>query len=168
METPNFQNLDEAKAYINSLKHEGVKCPCCYQLVKYYPYKLSSGMAYVLIQMYKSDKEWVHPIQEFRTVNGDYAKLRWWGLIEDRQDEPEEDKKASGYWRITPKGMAFVEGTIKVTEKAILFDNQCWGYEGDEIYITDALSNKFNYSELMGNFVRKRYASINGQIDMVF
>ena len=99
--------------------------------------------------MYKSNKEWVHPLKDLKTNNGDYAKLRFWGLLQSSSDEPEEDKKSSGFWKITDKGKKFVENSITIKEKAYLFNNKCYGFTGEEINIVQALGNKFSYSELM-------------------
>lgn len=106
-------------------------------------------MVVVLIKMYKFGKEWVHPLKDLKTNNGDYAKLRFWGLVQPSSDEPTDEKKASGFWRITEEGKRFVENKIKVKEKAFLFNNKCYGFNGKEINIIEALGNKFNYSELM-------------------
>ena len=72
----------EAKEFLKSKLDEGAICPCCKQNVKMYRYKLTSGLAVVLIKFYHRSGKWVHPIKTFKTINGDYAKLRHWGLIE--------------------------------------------------------------------------------------
>ena len=150
MSTPNNSStLEEAKKYLRDNFSEGVPCPCCTQLVKLYGYKINVGMVVVLIKMYKFGKEWVHPLIDLKTNNGDYAKLRFWGLVEPKSKEPTEDKKASGYWRITEEGKKFVEGNKLVKEKAFLFNNKCYGFKGKEITIIEALGKKFSYSELM-------------------
>ena len=152
MNTLNNNNtLEQAKKYLRDNFNEGVKCPCCTQEVKLYKYKINVGMAVVLIQMYKLNKEWVHPLKDLKTNNGDYAKLRFWGLVKPCTDELEEDKKASGYWKVTEAGRKYVENKITVKEKAYLFNNKCYGFSENEINIVDALKNKFSYSELMNN-----------------
>lgn len=145
----NNNTIEDAKNYLRQNFKEGVICPCCTQLVKLYSYKINSGMILVLISMYKSNKEWVHPLKDLKTNNGDYAKLRFWGLLQSSSDEPEEDKKSSGFWKITDKGKKFVENSITIKEKAYLFNNKCYGFTGEEINIVQALGNKFSYSELM-------------------
>ncbi len=147
----NSSTVEQAKAHLRENWEEGVKCPCCTQEVKLYKYKINKGMALVLIQMYKSKNEWIHPIKDLKTINGDYAKLRFWGLVESSSDQPEDDKKANGFWRVTEKGKKFVNNTLRVKEKALLFNNKNYGFIGNDISITDALGNKFNYAELMNS-----------------
>lgn len=154
--------------YINLNKEKGVKCPCCEQLAKEYKYKLNKGMAIVLINWYKTGKEWVHPIKDLKTINGDYAKLRFWGLVEESYDRPEEDKKATGYWRITQKGKEFVNNRLTVQEKARIYDNRFFGLIGKEINIKQALGNKFNYSELMGDYLEPVINPNNKQSEINF
>jgi len=145
--------IAEAKNFLRANFNEGVKCPCCTQLVKLYQVKINTGMIIVLINMYKLNKrlnkEWVHPIKDLKTINGDYAKLRFWDLVVSSSDEPDEDKKANGYWRITEKGKDFVENKIRIYEKVKLYDNKSYGNAGRQVNIYEAIKNKFNFKELM-------------------
>ena len=38
---------------------------------------------------------------------------------------------------------------MKVKERFLTFNNNCQGFEGNEIGIVDALGKKFNYAQLM-------------------
>ena len=156
--TQNFTTLQEAKQFLRDNFEKGELCPCCGQLVKLYKINLGVGMARVLIEMYRLTAastevvRWIHPISELRTVNGDYAKLRIWGLVEEKGDDVPDDKKASGYWRITSKGMDFVNDSLTVQKKAHIFNNRCLGFSGEQIGIKQALGTKFDYHELMKGF----------------
>tara|TARA_R110002153_G_scaffold241842_1_gene397018 strand:- start:109 stop:555 length:447 start_codon:yes stop_codon:yes gene_type:complete len=144
--------IEEAKKFLNDNFEEGTECPCCNQNVKLHPFKLTGGVASILIKFYKArDKGWVHPIKEFNTINGNYAKLRHWGLIEKNKNNSDPSVKASGLWRITIAGISFVDGDCLVPEKVKLFNNKFYGYSGGQITIRQALGNKFNYEQLMNN-----------------
>ncbi len=109
-------------------------------------------MSMILIKFYREDwGKWVHPIKQFQTINGDYAKLRHWGLIEKSSDAPEPDKKANGMWRITQAGVDYVKGRTTVSEIALLYNNKCWGFKGNQVDIKKSLGTKFDYSELMNS-----------------
>jgi len=45
--------------------------------------------------------------------------------------------------------MLFVEGKCKVKKHFLMFNNKCEGFEGKEIDIHEALTNKFSYADLM-------------------
>ncbi len=140
----------EVREYLNRNVEKGTTCPCCDQTVKMYQNKLTGYMASILIKFYKEDwGKWINPIEQFNTVNGDYAKLRHWGLIEKSKEKPSPDKKASGNWRITQAGIDFVKGRTTVSQKVKLYNNKCWGFTGDKVNIRQALGTKFNFQELM-------------------
>lgn len=138
--------LDEAKRWTETerRKKEGCRCPCCGLYNKVYRRKLNSGMAYFLIKlcrMVKDEDGWV-VVKWGRTVTGDYSKLRYWGIIEQK-------KGKSNTWRVTPKGSLFVLGCLDVPRYAFIFDSQCLGFSKEQTSIHDALGDKFDYTELM-------------------
>jgi len=150
--TDMITTIEEAKKFLNDNFEEGTNCPCCTQNVKQYKVKLTGGMASVLIKFYKErEKGWLHPIKDFKTINGDYAKLRHWGLLRKNENNTDPSVKASGLWAITIAGISFIEGDCLVPEKVKLFNNQFYGYSGEQITIRQALGNKFNYEELMNS-----------------
>lgn len=152
------------------LLDEGIRCPCCAQFAKRYKRKLNVGIARWLIaleRLHRTGLEWVHiawiaavvggeqpavarklPIGASPIGSGDYAKARYWKLIEDRPSD-DSAKKDSGFWRITEKGRAFVVGGLRVPERVILYNNELQGFDGSPITIQEALGQKFDYSELM-------------------
>jgi len=130
-------------------------------MVKLYKWNLLAVMAVSLVKIYKLDYEypgkWVHVIKEVKTVDGTYAKLRHWGLLEPKGDDPEGDTKASGYWRITQKGRDFVRGLITVPKNIFIFDNKLIRVSGEEVSIKEALGKKFSYAEMMDGYQTSRY-----------
>lgn len=83
-------------------------------------------------------------------VGGAWAKLRYWELIEEMpKDSMTTEKRTSGMWRITDKGISFVEGNISVPKYVKLYNQTFYGYEGDDVSIHDVIKEKFNYRELM-------------------
>ena len=144
--------VKQAKQFLRDNYIKGTKCPCCDQNVKLHPFKLTSGVAAVLIKFYKErDKGWINPIKEFKTNNGNYAKLRHWGFLEKKSENDNPKIKSSGLWRITPTGILFATNKIDVQEKVKLYNNQYFGREGDWITIKDALGTKFDFEELMNS-----------------
>ena len=142
------KTIQDAKDFLKKNAEEGTICPCCNQTVKVYKVKLTSSMAMMLIGFYKKGEVWVHAIKELKPVNGDYAKLRHWGLLE-KKIENDTENKASGYWRITHKGVQFIKGYVTVSEKIRLYNNKFYGYTGKHITLKEALGNKFKFEELM-------------------
>ena len=128
-------------------------CPLCDQRMQRYKRSINKKMVETLFKLYKKnlleDGRWV-PVQEIYTKgsSGDYAKLRHWGLIE-AMDKRSAYKNSVGYWRITALGKLFAEGNVKVAKFAVLYDNQCVGFEGDQVNVAQCHGENFSYPALM-------------------
>ncbi len=143
---------------------EPANCPCCQQLVKVYERKITSGMARAIILIYRHSKNdpswplqspWLHVDRLLVTeraptgVRGDYHKLRFWGLLEQKAERRDDDSPRNGFWRITTLGAGFVRDGVAVPGRAIIYNGECLGLEGASVTIKDAIGTKFNYAELM-------------------
>ncbi len=138
--------LHDAMEEFQAKVKKGTNCPCCGRFSKQYKRKLNSGMAQILIKIYKLfSNESVHLQNEFLhfkdiAIRNEYSKLKHWGLLEQGQ---------LGYWRITDLGVQFVLGHIEIPRHIILFNNELLGFSGEKVTIQQALGDKFNYNELM-------------------
>lgn len=136
----------------HAMHHGPVDCPTCGQRVQFYKRRLNASMAETLIKVYKltrSRPERTAHVDEFRPENGngDYAKLRFWGLLEPLSRRNNEGN-ASGAWRITPYGELFVEGTAQAWSHMLVFNNQAYGYaKAEQVSIVEALGRPFDYKE---------------------
>jgi len=79
-------------------------------------------------------------------LSGDYAKLRFWGLIE-AHDVRTIIVNASGYWKITKDGKDFVTGKTSVQKYALVYNNQCLGMDGPLVTIQQCFGKKFDYRQ---------------------
>lgn len=150
--------LKEAKEFLRTNWEEGAICPCCTQAVKLYKRTLQSSMAIMLVNLYKLTKatgeEYHHIIEmkrgyeKYISSAGDFASSRFWGLTEEGTGD-KENVKRQGYWKLTQKGIDFVENNITVPSHIKVFNAKCYGFEGEEITIADALKKRFDYYELM-------------------
>jgi len=150
------KTLEEAKKFIRRGFRKGCHCPACGQYVKEYKRPLNSGMARILIEMYRlGDSEYHHVKDHLRKnsiKNGhDWTLLRFWGLI-DPMIKEEEDKGATklGLWRITDQGKAFVRGEIRISRRIRMYNKKMLGFEPNEMTtIQEALGDHFSYEQLM-------------------
>lgn len=148
--------LEQAKQYTRKHWQEGVRCPCCNQLVKLYKRPLYGTIAVNLIRLYKLSHRDFHHITKILLPNssggGDFAKLIYWGLVEEQPKDPDDPTaRTSGMWRITQKGIDFVTGNALVYSHALIYDGQFLGMAGKEVGIKEILGKKFNYEELMND-----------------
>lgn len=135
---------------------KGFSCPCCGQYVKQYRRSFNSNMALCLLAMYKHSKgEYVH-VEKLLNDNGyqrcgDFSYMRFYGLIQPLKEKREDGSPRNGYYRITAMGTMFVEGKHKVQKHFLIKNNKFEGFEGEEINIRQALTEKFDYEKLMKN-----------------
>lgn len=154
--------VGDAKEYLRDHWEEGCHCPACGQHVKLYNRKITSAMAYGLVLIYNHVKRSpggskpIH-IEDFfkerdcpSSVRGDFAKLRWWGLIDRHEERP-------GYYSLTPKGIFFVEGKVEAPRYCKIFNNTCYGFSNEQTDIDKALGDSFSYEELMGTAFKPKY-----------
>lgn len=170
---PETTLLSVAKAYLKDRAKQGASCPCCDQWVQLYEREIHGSMARVLIILHRhflrENPMWIHvpsfledlSVQLGAAVRGgDWAKLRYWGLIEEKPKETKPAKrkdgsKRVGFYRVTEKGHAFAKGEIKVPRAALVYNERHLGFSADrEVSIVDCLGKEFNYDELMsGKYV---------------
>jgi len=158
MSTDLFTSISEAKTWVNMNSKTGCICPCCNRLVKVYKRKLNSGMSQELIALYelsRNDLEtmFFHHTQFAKVSGGELSKLTHWGLVCEKPNSI-QDKKTSGFWGITEKGILFVENKISVEKYIYLLDAELISYSKETTNIIESLGNKFKYPELMNSYMK--------------
>ena len=64
------------------------------------------------------------------------------------RENTDEAKRCSGFWRVTPEGMAFAQGQITVPSHAFVYNNRVEGWSITRITVFEALEKDLNYAEL--------------------
>lgn len=145
----------------------GVYCPCCSQLVKIYERDITGSMAYVAILIHRyflhnQGEGWLHVPEYLSNMSvigaavrgGDWVKLRYWKIIEEKPEEKRKDgSNRAGFYRITPTGISFVKGEIKVPKSILIYNDKFIKYGKGTVSIHDCLGKKFDYSALMAGNV---------------
>lgn len=142
--------LQEARNLVKEGRGKGLKCPCCDQYAKVYRRTINSTMARWLIWLVKEyhvSKDWVD-VRTSPVRGGDYAKLGYWGLTENRTND-DEKKRTSGLWIPTQSGRSFVRNQVTVPRYASVYDGHPIDFSVEQISIIDALGKHFDYKELM-------------------
>jgi len=152
-------SIDEAKRWLKRVVHEGARCPCCGQFARVYKRKLLPDLAAILIFIYREalqhpDQEWIHvPTLLSRDarvsrMGGEYARASLWGLIQAKPGEA-ADAESSGYYKLSDRGVAFVDCNLTVSEYVWVYNGTRIDEEGRMLTIRDILGLKYSYEELM-------------------
>ena len=163
-------SLEDAKKWLRARFSKGAPCPCCQQFVKLYKRSLSKSSAYVLLLMARyynrvgvNPQDWLHVPsyvaevavgnpRRAAAVRGDWAKMKHWGLIEEKPETRADGSPRVGYWRLTELGRKFVNREVKIPACIYLYNGELMQRAVEEqITIDDALSTDFSYSEIMGD-----------------
>jgi len=156
------KTLAEARQFVQEGREhkDGVVCPCCEQRAKIYKRKLNAKMVLALIDLVdlylsQDTRDWIniHDVKKIqgRPGGGDFAKLRYFDLIVEKERDPEADgdQRSSGYWKPTKKGHLFVLGKWTVPEAVFLYDEKLVREAERETDVRTALGKQYSYAEVM-------------------
>jgi hypothetical protein len=141
---------------------DGCDCPTCGGFLKVYQRHITGAMVYALMLMdAEPPGEWIYvPRLLSRRAGstvvargGDYAKLRYWSLIEPRPGKRDDGSVRQGWWRVTADGHLFARDAVRVPRWAIEFREAVLGLEGDRIGIRDCIGAAFDYTAIMAEIV---------------
>lgn len=149
----NNHSLGEARDWLKERLWGGARCPCCEQYARIYKRKLNKTMVKALGRVYKATaphRGFVHGPTILRgsgVFGGDLGKLAYFGLIEEEAGRrPDGGRK--GWWRVTNKGRAFIQGHIELPKYVHVYDGRVLGTSGDPLGIHD-VAPRFDFTELM-------------------
>lgn len=150
---PDLTHTDAVRQVVMCLEGDGGECPCCGQNIKVYRRKLNANMSRFLIRLvrqFKETQDWVK-YTDIRTEGEgrDYSYITKWGLAVTAPAVQSADKKDSGFWKPTEKGIQFALGLLKVPSHVYLYDNKVIGWEQFPVDIQGALGKKWSWQELM-------------------
>lgn len=131
----------------------GTRCHACNQHAQEYRIKLNAGMARFLVELYKRGCQYLcepvryeEIIHAVGTASLDYARIKYWLLIEPVGEIPDR-KKASGEWRMTRLGCRFVTGKVKVASHVRVYNSAWIDSVEPAVGIRDVLPKEFDYQE---------------------
>jgi len=153
----------EAKTYVKAHVHAGVLCPSCDRYAKVYRRTVNGAMVALLIWLKEKDQaesKWynIHefPLIQGRRGGGDFAKLAYWGLLKSYEQACELPNQpappnglSSGRWRITLRGIEFVNGDTHIPKYANVYNKSLLGFSGESVGIETCKGTNFSYEELM-------------------
>lgn len=161
--------IAQGRQHLIANRKKGTTCMLCGRKAKVYRRVLGGSAVYVLILLYRRWKmygnEWVHVVDFLSTVplqgdgdklrakliKGDWQKMRWWGLIQEKPYEVKPDgNPSSGFWYLTDAGVKFVEQQTKMPCAAFEFRSELLEWDVSEyVNIREALKKQFDYDDLM-------------------
>lgn len=142
--------VGQARRWLRARLREGATCPVCDQHAQTYRRKITKPMVNALIAMARAGAltGWRHMPTVVGAHRADEAKLAYWGLLEEERTLRDDGGRA-GYWRITPRGEAFLKGDLSVPKYALVYNGQCVGHEGERVTAEDCLDHQFDLAQLL-------------------
>lgn len=139
--------------YLKVLQGDGGHCPCCKRFGKYNGFTITQKNAQALVWIYKNGgvDDWANTAKnaprEFMQAKT-FTNMRYWGLIEPHPNDKKE-KKGSGYWRITQKGINYINGQMRLPKKVFIYNRKLVGYGEQHVYFKECFKQQFNFEEVM-------------------
>lgn len=146
--------LQEARVYWReTIRGEGGHCPCCDRWGKMYRRGINMVMAagIVWLARHSADGSWVDVPRvgpRFVVASNQLPTMRWWGLCERNIPGPDDDKKFSGFWRVTEMGKLWANNEVKVMKYVWTYNDTVIEFEGPDVAVSDCLE-KFSYNDVM-------------------
>lgn len=155
----------QEKARIDSNVNAGktTNCRSCGQRHGPGRHTISAAQARNLLTIYRATKDgkvdadgFLHVI-DLLSKDANRARsvprLRHWGLLERHKDSQRtKTTNSAGLYRITQKGIDFVEGRIRVPKAANIYLNRLHSFSEETVSIHEALTKEFDYAEHMAGY----------------
>ena len=135
-----------------SMKAEGMECPCCKRWAKLNPYSISKAQAstFKWIVENTGPNQYVD-VQEkaprWILKSNSHGKLVHHDLLRPKANE-DPSKKSSGFWGPTAFGLEWYNGNATVQKFALVFDEKCLGRRGKDVRFSDVF-DPFHYRKMM-------------------
>ena len=144
--------LGKAKQWLRERLDEGEPCPCCTQMARVYHRPIHATMVYDFLRVYRAAGGANKPICITDVLgkrgSSDWAKLRYWGLIE-HVDKGTPNKPRAGWWKVTEFGEEFALKRKTVPKHARIYNGRCLSLDRKEyVSVEDALGQKFSYQDI--------------------
>lgn len=161
---PDGMTIEQARKVLHDLLDDGHDCPVCRQHARVYRRKIHAAMARDLIGIYRlgggGSRYWVDLTEVTgKRGTGDVPKARYWGLLEPQLHDRGDGSTRTGLWRLTERGVMYVEGRLAVQTYARVYNGKCLGLEGRPSGIRAALGTRFDYADLMAGALNGRARS---------
>lgn len=144
--------VSEVRVPLGAHSKEGSDCPHCGQYMRVYVRKLNRNMMLFLRSLARKPGEWVS-FRECEFTSRDYPYVSFWGLAVTRVDANDGTKRASGFWKITQKGLDFLAARLAVPSHVHVYNNKVVGWSDTVTTASQAYGEDFDYSELMESTV---------------
>jgi len=142
-----------------TIETSGGHCPVCDRWGKIYARPINRTMARSLIWLCYAtpdDAGWVDVPKigpRWVVQSNQLPTLRWWGLVERKNNEGETKTKHSGLWRPTPEGLDFVHNNTRVPKQVFTYNDTVQGYGTETVTIRDCFTDNFDYNATMAGYV---------------
>jgi hypothetical protein len=141
--------VEQAHDWLMGKLEKGASCPCCGQHAQQYGRRVSASMVRTMGRMLGAgaDRRYVH-LPDIRQGSRDVATCRYFGLIE-QESARRPDGGRTGWWRLTERGIGFLEGNRPVRKYALVYDGLCVGFDGPMITVAE-VAPAFDLREAKG------------------
>lgn len=144
-------------------KEDKQECACCHQDVNAHKHKVTWAQAValtVLVDMCEQEPGYHHVddikdqtlarLHETHIVLSHWSVMAKWSLIEDEPNLTDPEKRTSGMWRPTVRGIDFVYDRYLISKYLWTFNNTILHESEENISIQGATGEQYSWPEMQG------------------
>jgi hypothetical protein len=145
---------DIRQSWKTAIMEDGATCPCCARFGRAYSRSINKSMALTLRWLYDYAKS--HGLGVWADIQNDgtrvahdsreHSRMAFWQLVEKKPIDREN--KSGGFYRITQKGIDFVEGRIVVPKNLFIHNVELLGASEEMTNFESCLEERFSYHAL--------------------
>lgn len=135
----------------HAAKKGGAICPCCKRFDKVYSRKINQGAIRQLAKLKTLNDIKPYEFWHYSKISAsqsDFPKFALLQLIQRQPTTHRDNKKTSGYYRITDKGRKFLAGVMTIPERIVMYHGEMIATSTEQKSVHD-IWPEFNYHELM-------------------
>ena len=122
------------------------KCPHCGASIREFRHALNNPLVHSLwVLSSRGGTDNIAKMGLNSNQRNNFQKLKYWDLVE--KTEGENGEHIAGVWSITPKGVSFLSGAIKVPIAVVTYRNRRVRYDGPRVSIKYEFTKKYQQAK---------------------
>jgi hypothetical protein len=137
------------------IRGEKVECPCCRREEQAIKSRLywRAVKALTWFVRYNQGNRWTHvknemPSELYDPIGGLFAKLRFWGFIEQRPTTA-TDVCSKGYWRALKPAWDFLLRQVSVPAAVFTLNKRAIGFSRETVDCVEAMGENFDINDVL-------------------
>lgn len=137
--------LEYAQFWLKKNAIKGKPCPACQTMYRESKKRIRRVDVLVMARLRKCFPEYAHYKTVAPGLRHTPGQLKHFGLVECKSSIANSGSTERGWWRLTQRGIDFLDGKVLMCERAVVLADQCLRYEGEYRSVHEIFGEQFSY-----------------------